>query len=94
MISDIGLWATCEASALHGSRTPARRSAAGWVLRNWRTGRTREKLGAVAYRSGHANRGRRRGVKADMVSEGVAQRDGRSAGGTSRSGPKGGRPTW
>ena len=32
MIADIGLWATCEASALHGSRTPARRSAAGWVL--------------------------------------------------------------
>ena len=31
MIADIGLWATCEASALHGSRRPARRSAAGWV---------------------------------------------------------------
>ena len=31
MIADIGMWATCEASALHGSRTPARRSAAAWV---------------------------------------------------------------
>ena len=31
MISDIGLWATCEASALHGDRAPGRRTAVALV---------------------------------------------------------------
>ena len=32
MIGDIGLWAACEASALHSVRGPKRKRAATWVL--------------------------------------------------------------
>ena len=71
MIADIGLWATCEASALHGSRTPARRSAAGWVAQ-LAHGADPGEAGAVAYdratpTAAVAWR------QADMVSVGVAR---------------------